>query len=222
MKAGIETGMRKTVNPERFRRNLLAYTTRAFHLLPVIDKPEILDLGCGTGLATLHLAALCAGAIVAVDWDGRALEILKRRIRKKQLSERIRVVHCRIEDMPFAEESFDIIWGEGALGGIGFVRALGLLRGCLKDGGFLVLHDDAGGSMDKIKALPGAGFALRGYFYLSQEVWRQEYFHPLESALNAATAAAEPYELRVLRRELEEFKKEPQRCASAFFVLEKT
>lgn len=211
-----------TLDPDRFRENLLIYTNRAYDLLPGLDGPAVLDLGCGTGQVTLRLASLSNGTVVGVDRDGGALEVLEKKIEERGLSQHIRVVHCRIEEMPFPAASFDIIWGEGALGEIGFVRGLGLLRGYLKNGGFLVVHDDAGGSMDKIKAVPDAGFALRAYFYLSPEVWRSEYFRPLESALKTAVAAAPPYELGVLRRDLEGFKKNPRSCASAFFVLEKT
>jgi len=212
----------RTVNPDRFRENLLVYTTRAYDLLPGLDRPAVLDLGCGTGQVTLRLASLSNGTVAGVDRDVGALEVLEKKIEERGLSQRVRAVHCRIEEMPFAAASFDVVWGEGALGEIGFVRGLGLLRGYLKNGGFLVVHDDAGGSIDKIKAVPDAGFALRAYFYLSPDVWSSEYFHPLENALKTAVAAAPPYELGVLRRDLEGFKKNPQSCASAFFVLEKT
>ena len=198
------------------------YTRKAFQMLPEMDNPRILDIGCGPGGPTLELTRLSNGQVIGLDTHQPYLDRLQRKIDEAGLSDRVKAVNCSMFHMKFPDGSFDIIWGEGALGEIGFARGLGLLRGYLKDGGFLVVHDDAGNSIDKINAVPEAGFALRGYFYLSPEVWRREYFHPLESALKTAVAAAPPYELGVLRRDLEGFRKDPRSCASAFFVLEKT
>jgi ubiquinone/menaquinone biosynthesis C-methylase UbiE len=54
-------------NPYRARANLLSYTRKAFHMLPPLVEPRILDIGCGTGVATIELARLSGGIIVGVD-----------------------------------------------------------------------------------------------------------------------------------------------------------
>ncbi|MBU7032610.1 MAG: class I SAM-dependent methyltransferase, partial [Theionarchaea archaeon] len=43
-------------------------------MLPALDNPHILDIGCGTGEPTLELARLSEGIITAVDINQRALD----------------------------------------------------------------------------------------------------------------------------------------------------
>ncbi|HUV64140.1 MAG TPA: hypothetical protein VMW24_09590 [Sedimentisphaerales bacterium] len=57
----------ETFNRDQFRANLLEFTRKAFHMLPRLDKPRILDIGCGSGVATLELARISGGNIVAVS-----------------------------------------------------------------------------------------------------------------------------------------------------------
>lgn len=47
----------------------LDYTRNAYHMLPRIDQPRILDVGCGRGDPTLELAKLSDGEIIGVDID---------------------------------------------------------------------------------------------------------------------------------------------------------
>lgn len=211
----------KTVNPDRLRRNLLIYTARAYELLPKIDKPEILDLGCGTGLPTLELAALSNGTIVGIDKDSRALEILETKIRKQGLEKRVRTINCMIEEMPFAVESFDIIWAEGSIARLGFSGALKLLRRYLKSSGFLVVHDDAAAYIKKIDSIAAEKFTLYGFFLLPENVWWNEFYRHLDAELTTAGAAAPPYDLASLLKELESFKRGPRRFSSAFFLMKK-
>jgi len=43
------------------REGLIKYTRKAFHMLPKLDKPCILDVGCGSGIPTMELARLSNG-----------------------------------------------------------------------------------------------------------------------------------------------------------------
>ncbi|HJX03327.1 MAG TPA: class I SAM-dependent methyltransferase, partial [Dehalococcoidia bacterium] len=67
---------RFAIRRDGFRKRLLKYTRKAFQLLPQLDHPRILDIGCGSGVPTLELARLSNGEIVAVDNDAGALQIL--------------------------------------------------------------------------------------------------------------------------------------------------
>jgi 2-polyprenyl-3-methyl-5-hydroxy-6-metoxy-1,4-benzoquinol methylase len=46
-----------------------ACTRKDFEMLPGLpDRPEVLDIGCGSGMLTLELARLCSGCrITAMD-----------------------------------------------------------------------------------------------------------------------------------------------------------
>ena len=46
---------------DKIRKRFLKYTRKAFRMLPQIDKPRILDIGCGSGIPTLELARLGQG-----------------------------------------------------------------------------------------------------------------------------------------------------------------
>jgi predicted RNA methylase len=97
------------VDPELFRENLLKYTRIALQLLPPLDRPAVLDAGCGTGVPTIELARLCGGIIFAVDTDGAALERLRAKIAANRLEERVRALQCSFAQLPAGEGPFDIV-----------------------------------------------------------------------------------------------------------------
>jgi len=152
------------------RERLLKYTRKAFQVLPRIDKPRILDIGCGTGIQTLELARLSQGEIVALDIDQPALDELNRKIREVGLTNRIRAVNCSMFDIDFAHESFDIVWSEGSIYAIGFERGLWEWKRFLKPGGLIVVHDEQGNINEKLKQISDCGYDLLSYFILSKEI----------------------------------------------------
>jgi len=40
---------------DNIRKRLLKYTRKTFRMLPQLEKPRILDVGCGSGIPTLEL-----------------------------------------------------------------------------------------------------------------------------------------------------------------------
>jgi malonyl-CoA O-methyltransferase len=94
---------------------------------------EVLDAGAGTGRITLKLYA--AGArVTALDISPDMLEILKRK------EPNIRCVEGDMENMPFKDESFDMVFSSLAL--VHLKKVEPFLDECyrlLKDGGRLVL-----------------------------------------------------------------------------------
>ena len=122
---------------DRIRKRLLKYERKAFRMLPSMDRPRILDIGCGSGISTLELARLTQGEIIGIDIDQAALDKFVRNIEKAGLTERVQVVNCSMFDMNFADESFDIIWAEGSVYPIGFERGLREWRPLLRPGGFI-------------------------------------------------------------------------------------
>jgi len=121
----------------------LAFTRKAFGMLPQLDNPGILDVGCGRGGPTLELVKLSGGQVTGLDIDRAALDELARRATEEGLSDRVQVVCGSMADMRFAEASFDVIWSEGSVWVPGFERALEEWRRFIRPRGYLAVHEMA-------------------------------------------------------------------------------
>jgi len=211
---------------DRIRKRLLKYTRKAFRMLPQMDRPRILDIGCGSGVSTLELARLSQGKVIGIDIDQPALNKFTRRIKKAGLTDRIQAINCSMFDMDFPDESFDIVWAEGSIYAIGFERGLREWKRLLKAGGSMVVHDEQGNVREKLEQISNCGYELIGYFILSEETWWTEYFAPLEKLVNE-TRTKYPYDQSVLEEikqaqvELDMYKKYPERNSSVCFVMKK-
>ncbi len=129
------------IEKDLLREGLCKYTRKAFQILPKLDKPLILDIGCGSGGPTLELARLSQGEIIGLDIDQSSLDRLAQKIEHAGLSDRIKATNRSMLNMDFANGSFDIIWAEGSTFIIGFERALKEWRRFLKPKRFLVAHE---------------------------------------------------------------------------------
>lgn len=69
--------LRFQIRKGRIRARLLKYTRKAFRMLPKLDKPRILDTGCGSGVPTIELARISNGFIVVHDEKGNVKEKLE-------------------------------------------------------------------------------------------------------------------------------------------------
>jgi ubiquinone/menaquinone biosynthesis C-methylase UbiE len=100
---------------------------------------------------------------------------LDRKIKEKNLTNRVRIMKCSLDDMLFDEESFDIIWAEGSIYFIGFDRGIKEWGRFLKKNGFMIVHDELTDYMTKIKAIEASNYSLHAFFMLSSSVWWNEY-----------------------------------------------
>lgn len=168
----------KEINYEQLRAVFLKYTRKAFGILPQMDKPRILDIGCGNGIPMMELARLSDGEIIGIDIDQPALDELKEKAKKLNLEHRVKAINVSMFELDFPDESFDIIWAEGAIAPIGFERGLKEWGRVLKKNGFMVLHDDLGGKENKLKLIPECGYQLVDHFQLPDDAWWVEYYGP--------------------------------------------
>ena len=208
------------------RARLNKYTRKAFRMLPQMDKPRILDVGCGSGVPTLELARLSQGEVIGIDIDQPALDKFARKIKEVGLIDQVQAVNCSMFDMDFADESFDIIWSEGSIFVIGFERGLRQWKPFLKPDGFMVIHDEKGNVKEKLEQISNCSYELLGYFILSEDLWWTEYFAPLEKLIGESRTryTDQPNileELQQTQGELDMFKKNPEHNSSACFVIKK-
>jgi len=195
-------------------------------MLPQMDRPRILDIGCGSGVSTLELARLSQGKVIGIDIDQPALDRFTGRIKDAGLTKRIRAINCSMFDMGFPDGSFEIVWAEGSIYAIGFERGLQEWNRLLETGGSMVVHDEQGNVRVKLEQISNCGYALIGYFILSEEIWWTEYFAPLEK-LVIETRTKYPYNQSVLEEiqqaqvELDMYKQYPERNSSVCFIMKK-
>ena len=209
------------------RERLNKYTRKAFRMLPKLDKPRILDIGCGSGIPTIEIARLSKGEIIGIDIHQPSLDRFTIRIKEEGLSDSVKAVNCSMSNMEFAEESFDIIWSEGSISVIGFEKGLMEWRRFIKPNGFLIVHDEKGNIEKKLKQVSDCGYQLLGHFILDEDTWWTEYFVPLEKLIceTQIKYADEPKvreQLHNAQLEIDMFKKDPKLSSSAFLIMRKS
>lgn len=179
-------------------------TRRAFEMIPDLPPaPRILDIGCGPGMQTLELARLSHGHITAVDTHQPFLDQLAESARAEGLSDRIEIINASMFDLPFEDESFDLIWCEGAIFIIGVPEGLKQWKRLLKPGGYLAFTEtawtrpnppqevrdfwqiypaltDIPGNLEIIRQ---AGYETIGHFVLPASDWWDNYYTPIEKSM---------------------------------------
>lgn len=230
------------------REGLAKYTRKAFRMIPRLDNPRILDVGCGSGVPTMELARLTNGEIAGLDVNQPLLDRLAKRVEKAGLSDRVKTMKCSMFDMDFPNDSFDIIWAEGSTFIIGFERALNEWRRLLAPKGFLVAHEMIWSRPDPpqevynywkglaasgirtvpeyLEQIPACGYGIIGYFTLPEDAWWIEYYGPLENRIQKLRLkyVDDSKALEVLNKEQQEIYlsgKYHQWYGSAFFVMQR-
>ena len=214
------------VDQDRFRECLNKYTRRAFQILPKLERPRILDIGCGSGVQTVELAKLSDGEIIGIDIDQSLLDKLNRKIEEEGFSDRVKTIKCSLFEMDFPDESFDIMWAEGSIRIIGFEKGLKEWRRLLKPNGFLVIHDEIKTVSNKLKKIPSCGYKLINHFQLPEDAWWTEYYRPLEKQIKELYIKYKNNSeaLKTLKKhqnEIDMVKRNPKEHSSAFYVMQK-
>ena len=182
-----------------------AETEKALSLAMIDQKAplKIADIGCGTGASTLLLARLLKAQITAVDFLQDFLEVLEGRAENMGLSEKITTLNCSMDNLPFDDEEYDVIWSEGAIYNIGFERGVMDWNRYLKVGGVLVVSEitwitasrpseiqkywegeypEIDVASSKIGVLKKNGYSPIGYFVLPEHCWLDNYYRPMQNS----------------------------------------
>lgn len=173
-------------------------------MIPKINKPRILDIGCGPGLQTIKIAKLSNGSIIAIDIHQPYLDQLRKTAEREKLQNRIKILNQSMLKMDFPQKYFDIIWAEGSIFIIGFERGLKEWKKYIKPDGYLVVHEmtwlkdnppkeikeyfkkvyPAISTIENnINIIKNCGYKILGYFPLPEDAWWELYYNPLEKRL---------------------------------------
>jgi len=219
--------LRVEINLDYFRERFIKYTRKAFQMLPKLEEPRILDIGCGSGLPTIELAKLSDGEIIGIDIDQSELDKLNRKIEEEDLPSRVKTVKRSVLEMDFSDESFDIIWAEGVIRIMGFEKSLKEWNRLLKPNGYLVVHGAINMVSNKLEEIPSWGYKLINYFSLPEDAWWTEYYKPLEIRINELCMKYENNSealkiLKKYRKEMDMVKRSPKEHSSAFYIMRKS
>jgi SAM-dependent methyltransferase len=209
-------------------------------------KLHIADMGCGTGASTLVLAAELNAEITAVDLFPAFLRILQTRAEQQELADKITPLICSMDELPFAVNSLDAIWAEGAIYNIGFAKGVACLRPFLKQDGILAAseitwltherpdeitayweseYSEIATAAEKIRVLEESGFSLKGYFPLPEHCWVDNYYEPLESRFDTFLAEHASEEARAIidaeRHEITCYRKYHRYYSYGFYIAQK-
>ena len=167
---------------------------------------RIADIGCGTGASTLVIARELHAEITAVDFIPEFLQKLEQNAAAAGLEERIRTVCASMDELPFEEGSFDVIWSEGAVYNMGFENGVREWRRFLAPGGLLVVTELSWLGADrpaaiqahweneypeidtvsgKLGVLERHGYVPKAYFALPEDCWTEQYYAPMQARFEA-------------------------------------
>ncbi len=161
------------------------------------EQSRIIDLGCGTGGQTMVLAQHAPGLITGIDLFPTFVDLFNAQAHKLNLHERVKGMVGSMDNLPFQNEEFDLIWCEGAIYNIGYERGLNEWRRLLKKGGSLAVTEaswftaerpaeindfwqDAYPEIDtipnKVAQMQKAGYVPVATFILPENCWTEHFY----------------------------------------------
>lgn len=211
---------------EQVRKNFLKYTREAFLKLPPLEKPRILDIGCGSGVPAMEIARLTDGEITGIDSDQSCIKEFERKIKKEGLSNRVKALKLSTLEMNFPDETFDVIWSEGVIGKYSFEEELKDWRKLLKRNSYLVIHYQIKEAAHSTSLLPEIGYRLRNIVKLPDKVWWAKFYQPIKEKMPALLQKYEKNQeaLDLLKRyqdEMKMVKSNPDEFNTAFYIMSK-
>jgi ubiquinone/menaquinone biosynthesis C-methylase UbiE len=174
------------------------------------DRARILDIGCGPGLQTIHLAELHSGAtIVAIDTHGPYLDRLRASSVTAGVAGRLTPMKASMFTIPLDDACADAIWAEGSIYIIGFERGLREWKRLLKPGGYIAVthlswltsevpseprafwannYPAIATVETNLSTARASGFETVEHFALPESAWWDDYYSPMEQRLSMLRA----------------------------------
>ena len=100
-----------------------------------LDGKKILDLGCGAGEAAVYFA-MQGATVCGVDVSPKMLTVVQKLAETRDVQ--VRTVLAGAEDLPFEDESFDLVYGNGVLHHVDKAAALREVNRILNSSGTAV------------------------------------------------------------------------------------
>jgi len=167
------------------------------------ENSLIADIGCGTGGQTMILGQNAPGKITGIDLASEYIKKLNKNAEQLNLQNKVKSIVGSMDNLPFREEEFDLIWSEGAIYNIGFERGLKEWRKFMKRGGYIAITENTWFTMErpaeiqkfwqkaypeidtisnKVGQMQKAGFMPIATFVLPENCWTEHFYPPLVTA----------------------------------------
>ena len=207
---------------DRCRMQLVKYLDQVLNELPGINNPNILDIGCGSGVPTLWLAEKYVGTITAIDTDKKLLDFLEHKIKRNKPSCIIETKNVSFFDLLSEPECFDLILAEGFLNVVGFEIGFKRVMEKLKPGGYFIIHDEYKDNDLKKTLIQKNNCEIIKSLLLDETSWWKDFYGQLEMEISAM----ENVHLRGLfineMKEIDQYKRNPFLFKSIYYVVLKS
>lgn len=181
-------------------------TMRAIGMLPELsERPRIIDIACGPGRHTVMLTKHFQCPVLAIDTHAGYLKMLRELAQTQGVDELIETLQLDMKDIHERNESYDLIWCEGAIYILGFEEGLKRWQPILNKNACIALTEISWLTADPAPAIAeywragypgirtteeninraeGQGFILVNSFVLPASDWWDHYYHPLRKRAN--------------------------------------
>lgn len=223
-------------------------TVQATSYLSESSISNILDIGCGVGTHTFLLAKYFPEAnIIAIDNNPEFINALNNTANLYGLSERVKGICMSMFEMTFQDESFDLIWSEGAIYITGFTKGLSDWKRYLKHGGHLVCSEiswlvnnpspenqafwqaeyaEMATIETKLVQASEIGYRYISHFVCPEEDWTENYYNPIEKNIEQmkrkyVSDKAAQQVIDMLEQEIDLYRRFGHEYSYVFYILQK-
>lgn len=135
------------------------------------ESTKILDAGCGTGQTSAYIAKKYGCDVTAVDQNKIMVEKANKRFSAEEIS--IKAIEGTMENLPFANDSFDFILSESVMLFTNITQSITELKRVLKPGGkLLAIEMVREKKMNDAELVTLKSFYENTHFH-SEEEWKQ-------------------------------------------------
>lgn len=129
-----------------------------------LERKKVLDIGCGTGRAIPELKHR-GGEVVAADLSAKMLDLTSKKFPG------IKTVVADIEDLPFEDESFDMVVAMFVVVHLGDLqRAFDEAYRVLKNGGIFILSNINQKKAPKLKLPEGNEIVIKSFYHMPKNL----------------------------------------------------
>ncbi len=224
-------------------------TKRAYDSIKeFLNKPLILDIGCGPGKQTIDLLNISDGEIIAIDNHRPFIERLNKTISDGRFEKRAKAQFGDMSKPEFEEGQFDLIWSEGAIYQLGFEKGLKDFRKYLKPGGFIAVTEASWTSRnisnenaefwaneypeikhydENLLIAERCGYKIIDHFILDKSDWFNDYYIPMKPKIKMLKEKYPNDEdaqevVRLHEWEIKIMENYGNECGYVFYILQKS